>query len=95
MRKNVDIVVVPGGFGARTMLGNAVLLDWIRSAARALMPAQRTGVDPGARFHDSGSAIASAGIPAVIDCSLHLVGLLLGDDASAATAAHMEYERGR
>jgi transcriptional regulator GlxA family with amidase domain len=50
-------------------------------------------VDPGPRFHDTGSVLTAAGISAGIDCSLHLVGRLLGDDASAATAAHMEYER--
>jgi transcriptional regulator GlxA family with amidase domain len=50
-------------------------------------------VDHGARFHDAGMILTSAGISAGIDCSLHLVGRLLGDDAAAATAAYMEYER--
>jgi transcriptional regulator GlxA family with amidase domain len=55
--------------------------------------APKATVDPGPRFHDTGSVLTAAGISAGIDCSLHLVGRLLGDDASAATAAHMEYER--
>jgi transcriptional regulator GlxA family with amidase domain len=52
-------------------------------------------VDPGARYHDNGRILTAAAISAGIDCSLHLVGRLLGDVASAATAAYMEYERRR
>jgi transcriptional regulator GlxA family with amidase domain len=124
------ILVVPGGFGARALLRNEVLIEWIQSASRAaeatmsvctgalvlaqagLLDGRRVTthhdavdslrrlapkaiVDPGARFHDSGSVLTSAGISAGIDCSLHLVGRLLGDDASAETAAYMEYERRR
>jgi len=124
------ILVVPGGSGTRALLGNAVLIEWIRTMSRAsevtmsvctgaLLVAQagildgrrvtthhdavdtlrrlapKAIVDPGARFHDTGSVITAAGISAGIDCSLHLVGRLLGDDAAAATAAHMEYERRR
>ena len=48
-------------------------------------------VDPSARFHDNGAILTSAGI----DCSLHLVGRLLGSAAAAKTAAYMEYERGK
>ncbi len=50
-------------------------------------------VEPGARFHDTGDVLTAAGISAGIDCSLHLVGRLLGDGVAAATAAYMEYER--
>jgi transcriptional regulator GlxA family with amidase domain len=122
------ILVVPGGWGTRTLLGNVVLLEWIRKRSRAAEVtmsvctgslllakaglldglritthhsaidslkelAQRSTVDPSARFHDNGSVLTSAGISAGIDCSLHLVGRLLGDDVANATAAHMEYER--
>ena len=52
-------------------------------------------VDPGALFHDNGSILTSAGISAGIDCSLHLVGRLLGDGVAASTANYMEYGPGR
>lgn len=52
-------------------------------------------VDPTARFHDNGTVLTSAGISAGIDCSLHVVGRLLGQEAASATADYMEYERGR
>jgi transcriptional regulator GlxA family with amidase domain len=55
--------------------------------------APRAVIDPGARFHDNGSVLTAAGISAGIDCSLHVVGRLLGNDAKSATADHMEYER--
>jgi transcriptional regulator GlxA family with amidase domain len=57
---------------------------------RAMAP--KAVVDPGARFHDNGAVLTAAGISAGIDCSLHVVGRLLGGDAAAATAAYMEYE---
>ena len=121
------ILVVPGGWGTRPLLGNSVLLEWIRNRSRtaevtmsvctgSLLLAKaglldglritthhsaidslrelapRSTVDPSARFHDNGSVLTSAGISAGIDCSLHLVGRLLGPDVSTATAAYMEYE---
>jgi transcriptional regulator GlxA family with amidase domain len=81
------------------VLAQLGLLDGLRVAThhdaldllRQLAP--KAIVDPGARFHDAGTILTSAGISAGIDCSLHLVGRLLGDDAAAATAAYMEYER--
>jgi transcriptional regulator GlxA family with amidase domain len=81
------------------VLAQLGLLDGLRvtthhsalDTLRQLAP--RAIVDPGARFHDSGTIVTAAGISAGIDCSLHLVGRLLGDDAAAATAAYMEYER--
>ncbi len=123
-----QVLVVPGGFGTRALLGNDVIIKWIqmRSAASEVTMSVCTGalllakaalldgrrvtthhqavgtlrqlapkavVEPGARFHDTGNILTAAGISAAIDCSLHLVGRLLGDDASAATAAYMEYER--
>jgi transcriptional regulator GlxA family with amidase domain len=81
------------------LLGRAGLLDGLRATThhgaldelRKIAP--RAVVDPGARFHDNGRILTAAGISAGIDCSLHLVGRLLGGDAAAATAAYMEYER--
>jgi len=122
------ILIVPGGWGTRPLLGNAALLEWIRNRSRAAEVtmsvctgslllakaglldgmqitthhsaiemlrelAPKSTVNPNARFHDNGSVLTSAGISAGIDCSLHLVGRLLGDEVAAATASHMEYER--
>jgi transcriptional regulator GlxA family with amidase domain len=50
-------------------------------------------IDGSARFHDNGKILTSAGISAGIDCSLHVIERLLGEDAAAATAEHMEYRR--
>jgi transcriptional regulator GlxA family with amidase domain len=83
------------------LLARAGLLDRLRATThhealeelRKLAPGAI--VDPGARFHDNGRILTAAGISAGIDCSLHLVGRLLGDDVAAATAAYMEYERRR
>jgi transcriptional regulator GlxA family with amidase domain len=60
---------------------------------RALAP--RADIDPTSRFHDNGAVLTSAGISAGIDCSLHVVGRLLGDEAASETAKYMEYERRR
>jgi transcriptional regulator GlxA family with amidase domain len=125
-----QVLVVPGGAGTRPLLGNDVILEWIRMVSRAaeitmsvctgslllskagLLDglrvtthhevigllrelAPRAVVDPSKRFHDNGRVLTSAGISAGIDCSLHVVGRLLGDEAAAATAGYMEYERGR
>lgn len=123
------VLIVPGGFGTRALLGNRVVIEWIQRAARTAEVAMSvcTGalllakaglldglrvtthhelvgalrdlapgaiVDPSARFHDNGAVLTSAGISAGIDCSLHLVGRLLGSAAASETAAYMEYERG-
>jgi transcriptional regulator GlxA family with amidase domain len=124
------VLVVPGGFGARALLRNPVILEWIQTRSRkaeltmsvcsgalvlakigmldglrvtthhlvmdelrAMVPS--AVVDAGSRFHDNGSVITSAGIAAGIDCSLHVVGRLLGNDVAAATATYMEYEQSR
>jgi transcriptional regulator GlxA family with amidase domain len=50
-------------------------------------------IDPSQRFHDNGRILTAAGISAGIDCSLHLVGRLLGEAAVAKTAKYMEYRR--
>jgi transcriptional regulator GlxA family with amidase domain len=81
------------------LLGKAGLLDGLRATTHHLavdllrQVAPKAVVDPGARFHDNGSVLTSAGISAGIDCSFHLVGRLLGEPVAAATAAYMEYER--
>jgi len=43
------------------------------------------------RFIDNGKIVTSAGITAVIDMSLHVVGRPLGEKIALATARHMEY----
>lgn len=81
------------------LLAQAGILDGRRAtthhdavdALRRIAP--RAVVDPGARFHDTGNVLTAAGISAGIDCSLHVVGRLLGEAAAARTAAYMEYER--
>ena len=50
-------------------------------------------VDSSRRFHDNGRILTAAGISAGIDCSLHVVGRLLGETAAATTARYMEYRR--
>jgi transcriptional regulator GlxA family with amidase domain len=125
-----QVLVVPGGPGARAFVSNRVLLEWIQIRSRkaeATMSvctgayllgaaglldglrvtthhlgletlrgiAPKALVDPSRRFFDHGAVLTSAGISAGIDCSLHLVGRLLGEGAAAATAGYMEYERGR
>lgn len=80
------------------LLARAGLLDGLRVTTHhgALDELRRLApgavVDPASRFHDNGRIVTSAGISAGIDCSLHLVGRLLGAGASAATAVEMEYE---
>jgi len=50
-------------------------------------------VDASKRFHDNGKILTAAGISAGIDCSLHVVGRLLGEAAVVTTAEYMEYRR--
>jgi transcriptional regulator GlxA family with amidase domain len=123
-----QILIIPGGWGTRPLLGNSVLLEWIRNRSRSAEVtmsvctgslllakaglleglritthhsaidslrelAPRSTVDPSARFHDNGSVLTSAGISAGIDCSLYLVGRLLGEGVAETTAQYMEYER--
>ncbi len=81
------------------LLGKAGLLDGLRVTTHHLVldllreVAPGAIVEAGARFHDNGRILTSAGVSAGIDCSLHLVGRLLGEAAAAATASNMEYER--
>ena len=44
------------------------------------------------RYVDNGKVITSAGISAGIDMALYTVGRLLGADAAAETAHHMQYD---
>ncbi len=79
------------------LLGKAGLLDGLDATThhvafdrlREIVP--RTTVHEDRRFVDNGKVITSAGIAAGIDMSLHVVGRLLGADAAAETARHMEY----
>jgi transcriptional regulator GlxA family with amidase domain len=79
------------------VLGKAGLLDGARATTHhesfALLReiAPRATVLEKTRFTDNGQILTSAGIAAGIDCSLHVVGRLLGRDAAEATARHMEY----
>jgi transcriptional regulator GlxA family with amidase domain len=73
-----QVLVVPGGFGTRALLGNEVVINWILERSRA---------------SEVTMSVCTGSLSAGIDCSLHLVGRLLGDDVAAATAAYMEYER--
>jgi transcriptional regulator GlxA family with amidase domain len=81
------------------VLGKAGLLDGLRATThhgcfpllREIAP--RTEVVEGERFVDNGRVLTAAGISAGIDCSLHVVGRLLGAAAAEDTARYMEYRR--
>lgn len=81
------------------VLARVGLLDGLRATThhenlddlRRLAP--QAQVDPTARFTDNGQILTAAGISAGIDCSLHVVGRLLGEAAAARTADYMEYRR--
>lgn len=81
------------------VLAQLGLLDGLRVTTHfellgllAEMAPQAT-VDGSKRFHDNGHVLTAAGISAGIDCSLHVVGRLLGEPAVARTAQYMEYRR--
>lgn len=122
-----DVVVVPGGLGARRLLERDEVLAWTREAAasaRLLMSvcsgslvlaaaglledatatshhtvldelrrlSPTTMVVEGRRFVQAGERLwTSAGVSAGVDLALHVVELLLGADARAATVAEMEW----
>lgn len=79
------------------VLGRASLLDGLRVTThhecfgllREVAP--RAEIVETARFTDNGRVLTAAGISAGIDCSLHAVGRLLGDDQVTRTARYMEY----
>ena len=81
------------------VLAQAGLLDCLRATThhecfallRRLAP--RTEVVENERFVDNGKFLTAAGISAGIDCSLHIVGQLLGAAVAAKTARDMEYRR--
>ena len=81
------------------VLAQAGLLDGLRVTTHhelldlLAQTAPRAIVDGSKRFHDNGKVLTAAGISAGIDCSLHVVGRLLGGAAGAATATYMEYRR--
>lgn len=82
------------------VLAKAGLLEGLRITThhaaldRLIELAPNSTVDPTRRFHDNGQILTSAGISAGIDCSLHVVARLLGQDAATATAREMEYTPG-
>lgn len=81
------------------VLARAGLLDGLRITTHHELLATlaemtpRATVDPSRRFHDNGRILTAAGISAGIDCSLHVVGRLLGPAAAERTAGYMEYRR--
>ena len=82
------------------LLARAGLLDGLRvTTHHQVLPLLRelapsATVDASQRFHDNGRILTAAGISAGIDCSLHLVSRLLGEEVAARTATYMEYHRG-
>ena len=62
-------------------------LDELRALGRDFEIAEQL------RFTDNGKFLTAAGISAGIDCSLHVVGRLLGSIAADRTAEYMEYRR--
>ena len=122
-----DVVVVPGGLGARRLLERDDVLAWTLEAAttaRLLMSvcsgslvlaaaglledaratshhtvldelrrlSPTTTVVEGRRFVQAGERLwTSAGVSAGVDLALHVVELLLGEQARAATVAEMEW----
>ena len=79
---------------AKTGLLNGLTVTTHHDLLAALKEmAPEATVDPSKRFHDNGLILTSAGISAGIDCSLHLVGRLLGEETAAKTASYMEYVR--
>ena len=81
------------------VLAQAGLLDGLRitthqqQLAMLAELAPTATVDSSRRFHDNGRILTAAGISAGIDCSLHVVGRLLGDTVAGTTADYMEYRR--
>lgn len=81
------------------VLAQAGLLDGRRATThhecldllRELAP--RTEIDATVRFVDNGPILTAAGISAGIDCSLHVVARLLGEETADVTARYMEYRR--
>ncbi|HWA85153.1 MAG TPA: DJ-1/PfpI family protein [Opitutus sp.] len=81
------------------VLAAAGLLDGLRATThherfpllRQLAP--QSEVIENERFTDNGKILTAAGISAGIDCSLHIVGRLLGADVADQTARYMEYRR--
>ena len=82
------------------VLAKAGLLEGLRitthhgSLERLAELAPRSTVDGSRRFHDNGHILTSAGISAGIDCSLHVIARLLGNEAATTTARQMEYTPG-
>jgi transcriptional regulator GlxA family with amidase domain len=80
------------------LLGKAGLLDGLSATTHFGAEAELRAVAPNTkicmseRYVDNGKVITSAGISAGIDMSLYTVGRLLGAEAAAETAHHMQYD---
>jgi transcriptional regulator GlxA family with amidase domain len=80
------------------MLGKAGLLDGLAATthfgaeAELREAAPNTTIRMSERYVDNGKVITSAGISAGIDMALHTVSRLLGAEAAADTAHHMQYD---
>lgn len=98
-RKSRDAELTMSVCTGALVLAKAGLLDGLRATThhdvfpllREIGP-QVTVVED-ERFIDNGRILTAAGISAGIDCSLHVVARLLGEDAANATARYMEYRR--
>jgi len=92
-RAQVMLSVCTGAF----LLHRAGLLDGLEATTHwgsiesLRERATKTKIHEGTRFVDNGRIIASAGVSAGIDSSLHVVARLLGDQEAKATARYMEY----
>lgn len=80
------------------LLAKAGLLDGLTATTHHGALDELRVIDPNlkvedtARFVDNGRVIASGGISAGIDMSLHVVARLLGKDQALETARYMEYD---
>jgi len=79
------ILVVPGGWGTRTEIKNARLLDWMRESFPAVTVEEKLHVV------EDGNVLTSAGISAGIDMALRVVARYHGEAVARATARNMEY----
>ncbi len=80
------------------LLGKAGLLDELsatthfRAEDELRVAAPNTTICMSEHYVDNGKVITSAGISAGIDMALYMVGRLLGAEAAAETARHMQYD---
>ncbi|KAG0611525.1 hypothetical protein M758_7G146300 [Ceratodon purpureus] len=82
-----DVVVVPGGFGARKLLNNTVILNWIRKAHKTTM--YTTSVCTG------GLLMGAAGLLEGIDATTHWASLPLLANYGANPVSHRVVRQGK